>query len=101
MTSTSAERVARGAAYMDENYPGWERRVDLSILDINNPTSCICGQVVSLGQCGGWSLVSDDIQEKYHVQETEFGFTLGRDGDAWVELIKERFNLGILSDLGK
>jgi hypothetical protein len=28
----------------------------------------------------------------------EYGFTLNEDGDAWVSLIKDRFDLGTLSD---
>ena len=98
----SAERVVRGAAYMDENYPGWERKVDTGILDIEDPSSCICGQVVPrMNHFGGWSVVNDDLEKKYPEDLNaiiDYGFTHKGDGDAWVSLIKERFDTGLLSD---
>ena len=44
-----AERVARGAALLDERDPGWwrldaERPVDLDALNIADGANCICGQ---------------------------------------------------------
>ena len=43
--STPEERVERGARWLDENFPGWEGRIDIDTLDISSGTYCICGQV--------------------------------------------------------
>jgi hypothetical protein len=43
--STVAERVARGAAWLDEKYPQWFTKIDLSILDLGDCTQCVLGQV--------------------------------------------------------
>lgn len=42
---TVPERVAWGAAWLDDHYPGWHAKIDLSILDISNCTRCVLGQV--------------------------------------------------------
>ncbi len=36
--ATIAQRVAAGAALLDEKRPGWWRRIDLDTLDIPEPT---------------------------------------------------------------
>lgn len=41
-----AERVAKGAALLDQKKPGWFRNVDLDKLDINARCDCIIGQTV-------------------------------------------------------
>lgn len=40
-----AERVARGAAWLDENYPTWWERIDLATLNIASCSDCVLGQV--------------------------------------------------------
>ena len=37
--------IARGAAYLDERTPDWRERIDLGRLILNDPHSCIIGQV--------------------------------------------------------
>jgi hypothetical protein len=39
------ERVARGAAALDERKPGWNEQIDLDVLDLNNCNNCILGQL--------------------------------------------------------
>lgn len=39
------DRVARGAALLDQMQPGWENDVDLSRLDIGLCNTCIVGQL--------------------------------------------------------
>jgi hypothetical protein len=82
---------------MDEHYPGWERKIDLATLDIGDPSQCVCGQVVSNGMPGGYSRVIS-ILEFQGGNPAELGFAHPCDGDAWVALIKERFDTGMLSD---
>lgn len=43
--SNVKERVERGAAWLDVNYPGWHTKIDLSILDMGNCNMCVLGQV--------------------------------------------------------
>ena len=40
------KEVAAGAAWLDEEYPGWEGRIDFSNLDILYCEKCIIGQAV-------------------------------------------------------
>ena len=47
--STITERVAAGAAFLDENDPEWwradvDRAIDLSELNLGNGSSCVLGQ---------------------------------------------------------
>lgn len=39
------ERVANGARWLDENFPGWEARIDIRTLDLGDAYACICGKV--------------------------------------------------------
>lgn len=41
--------VAAGAAWLDENEPGWEGRIDLADLDLANSCRCVLGQVMPEG----------------------------------------------------
>ena len=42
---TAAERVLNGARWLNENFPGWQDRIDPETLQLNNGEQCICGQV--------------------------------------------------------
>jgi len=37
--------VQKGAAWLDENHPGWAQKIAPSKLDISSSSLCICGQV--------------------------------------------------------
>lgn len=41
---TVEDRVARGAALLDEKVPGWVDLIDLDTLDLGSPCRCILGQ---------------------------------------------------------
>lgn len=43
--STIAERVAAGAAWLDENVPDWVERIDLARLDVSDCVDCVLGQL--------------------------------------------------------
>ena len=43
--TTIAERVARGAAFLDEREPGWDARIDLDTLSLDSPCCCVLGQL--------------------------------------------------------
>lgn len=40
-----AERIERGAAFLDEKVPGWRDRIDLDVLDIGDCDRCILSQL--------------------------------------------------------
>lgn len=128
MTDSTVEaRVAQGAAWLDTNFPGWERVIDLATLDLADGGVCILGQIgahigVSMG-CyvnakgrifgspgsneyqDGFSLLVDQLPD----WSRKFGFLRDFDSPnydsayaeldaAWTSLIKERFGSGTLSD---
>lgn len=39
------ERVASGAAWLDENYPNWWKSIDLGTLQVSSCLHCVLGQV--------------------------------------------------------
>lgn len=43
--SSIQERVAKGAAWLDEVRPGWRDAINLDTLDICDGHHCVCGQV--------------------------------------------------------
>ena len=43
--STIAERVAAGAAFLDERKPGWDGQISLYHLNIASDCNCILGQL--------------------------------------------------------
>ena len=91
MKSLSArDRVTRGAAFLDERYPGWEKHIDPFILNINNCFNCILGQLY-FGFNDGMGLL--------HISESDcefYGFfsanTLAYDDlrEAWLNEIASR-----------
>jgi hypothetical protein len=46
--SSIAERVAAGAAWLDEHEPGWIDRIDLDTLDLESCIRCVGGQLAGL-----------------------------------------------------
>jgi hypothetical protein len=45
VSAAIAERVAAGAALLDEKRPGWWRQVDLAVLDLEDCRLCVIGQL--------------------------------------------------------
>jgi hypothetical protein len=52
--TTVAERVAAGAAWLDQREPGWHDRINLSRLRMQSGCCCILGQLRS-DLSGNWS----------------------------------------------
>lgn len=81
--STAEQRVKRGAKWLDENFPGWEGRIDLDTLDVSSGIDCICGQV--------FADKVDDLQEK-DVASVSTGFdvaymTLFTEANSWISAL--------------
>jgi hypothetical protein len=45
--TTIAERVAAGAAFLDEREPGWWERINLDELDLHSACRCVLGQLAT------------------------------------------------------
>jgi hypothetical protein len=60
------ERAARGAAFMDAHYPGWEKDVNLKTLNIGSNEFCILGQRYQDYDVGTVRLgIGDDMDAQY------------------------------------
>lgn len=94
--TTIAERVAKGAALLDEKRPGWDRELPrLSRLSIANAEQCILGQLYGYFYSGVHPLglvlsETDDYGFSgvgYFAEERKDNARLTR---AWKSLIRER-----------
>lgn len=83
-TSSAASRAERGAKWLDENFPGWEGRLDVATLDISSGENCICGQV--------FEATLDTLRSQYPRIETYSGFdyahkTLFTEANSWISTL--------------
>lgn len=67
---TLADRVARGAAWMDEQTPDWFRQVNDDTFDVADCETCIWGQVY-----GGFFWKQGDLGWDLR-QAEDYGFTI-------------------------
>ena len=58
--STIAERVTKGAAFLDEHKPGWWQQIDLGRLDLEDCTDCVLGQIFGYYDDGCRDLILGD-----------------------------------------
>lgn len=113
-----AKEVAAGAYWLDSNFPGWEREIDLGTLNLNDCAECVCGQslakFVNRQFATGFDIamkriVGTDNWRVNRIHGRQWAKEHGFDSDCfrentalevlWRELIKERFSSGNLSDL--
>jgi hypothetical protein len=98
--ATINERVAYGAAVLDQKSPGWESQIDLSKLDLNDSCRCVLGQIYGhyfdglmvLDKGSGGSM-------GFNIYASESPNRFADLDEAWISLIKERFDTGALSDV--
>lgn len=92
-------RVAAGAAFMDEYFPDWEDDIDINQLDIRNGCDCVLGQIATkrFGLTGGPNSPYVQICELLNldpVQQRCLGFVSTGMGDLinmiWREQIIKR-----------
>jgi hypothetical protein len=76
-------RVERGAAWLDRHRPGWEQRINLDTLRLENCALCVLGQEFGSFYAGvtssygdGW-FVNDESPGRHWAWEC--GFVLNRD----------------------
>lgn len=90
------KEVAAGAEWLDANFPGWEREIDLGTLELQSCTNCILGQGLrSLYGMNGYYRIDSEYGDEWI---DSHGFFYPEDESFWSELIKERFSTGNLSD---
>ena len=105
-TAAQAEaraRVERGAAWLDAQAPGWESKVDVGRLVMNNCSRCIIGQVfghfeefVNLHSEGrvrrGWEAeeFGFDVDDQFPSAHGYVSYELLT--EAWTDLLKRRAN---------
>jgi hypothetical protein len=117
MQLSTEERVANGARWLDEKFPGWESRIDPGTLDLTSGHHCICGQVFDeraeqsgvdngfnyatihlFTQAVSWLGTVIDDEPTLFGAARAMGFidhgseTYDKLQEAWVDLLKERAN---------
>lgn len=72
------ERAARGAAWLDQEMPGWANRIDTETLWLGSCTQCVLGQLYGhIDKC-------PHTEEQW---EDDNGFNLPlEEADSWAEL---------------
>jgi hypothetical protein len=96
MSGTVAERVAAGAAYLDEHDPEWWREgvrnaISLSRLDLGDGNSCVLGQ-----RCPAERMMRSHLNSPFDVQLRYI--TRGR--GLWAELQPWAAQHGFATDRG-
>jgi hypothetical protein len=101
--TTIAERVAKGAALLDELVPDWWHRIDLTTLALVSPCQCVLGQLFPSPDYALSSYTNGLVA--LHLETyagSDFGFdadTAGTDGEGgeydaltteWRRVIEER-----------
>lgn len=74
----SAVRAKRGARWLDEEFPGWEERINTRTLDLGRGEKCICGQVFQK-KAGRSRKFSDGFE---YAEDTLF-----TEANAWINAI--------------
>lgn len=54
------EQIKNGVKWLDENSPGWEHKIDLDTLDVNQPCRCILGQT-----SGYWETLEAQVAPEF------------------------------------
>lgn len=95
---TVEERVAAGAAWLDDRLPHWPLLVDLNRLDLSDSCACILGQ--TFGDYGRAPIIGKGSMSREEYA-TELGFQAGSDwrdyddlGVEWKRLILARREVG-------
>ena len=78
-------RARRGARFLDEVAPGWENRIDLETLSLNDGMQCVCGQVFA-------EEAKSETTDEGDPEATETGYSWAADhlfaqANAWVTAI--------------
>lgn len=70
----ASEAVARGAAWLDSQEPGWADTIDVATLNMRSGDLCVAGQAYP----GGYNAMEETLREAgefWYVGEEWYGFT--------------------------
>jgi hypothetical protein len=88
-----ARRVRRGVIFLNNMHPGWEDRIDLDRLDINQASDCICGQL-EIGNMP--AITNENPTDRTLEMDSGLGFFVGED-NSWGPYVK----VPVLNELWK
>ena len=89
-------KVAKGAALMDKELPGWEKKIDLERLDLGDICNCVVGQlypdesyITAVYDLLGINSIIESTTDEYGFSASEWRDypSLTRE---WKQLIQER-----------
>lgn len=88
--TTAEKRVKRGAALLDKDLPGWFRKVDVHVLDVQDTARCVVGQCY-----GSWIDGTGRLGLRDGVEQSEHGFNLAWEeyNSAWEDAYVNELNL--------
>lgn len=96
---TVRPEVRRGADLLDSRVPNWDKRIDLTVLDLNYCDKCIVGQLAYADVFGEWANYREALRLLgIDGDEALYGFDLIDGGDSdyakldeeWRDLITDR-----------
>lgn len=88
-------RVMRGVALLDARVPGWEKSIDLSVLDVSLHDTCVIGQIWG-GSRYSFDYGCNDLDLASFREARDFGFEaytrwgFRRLTERWTEVVKAR-----------
>ncbi len=93
------ERIARGAAFLDERAPGWRQRIDLEKLELSSCVACVLGQVSANADPYGWREVRLGFGLDFESAE-DHGFALSDDEyETVMEAIESADDMDVYDEL--
>jgi hypothetical protein len=93
--TTIKERVKAGAALLDREEPGWEQRINLETLNLEESCCCVLGQLFQ-GYSTGVARLDLDLEAEFSLGFYRFDPASDREYSwdsltrAWKALIRER-----------
>lgn len=71
------QKVLKGASFLDERYPDWFKKIDLSRLEMNQCLDCILGQLYGLYETG------KEVLNLGSFNARNYGFNLFEEVEGW------------------
>ncbi len=88
---TLKNRVEAGAKFLDVMSPGWEKKIDLSVLDLGLPNTCVLGEIFGNYEDGKDALGIEEAAAEglgFQVSGDGVGSAYTRLTNVWKEFIK-------------
>lgn len=97
---TIEQRVAQGAAWLDENYPNWWQIIDLSTFNINSCHECVLGQMYNLAipDSERGDLVAQVVAKAPSYRKTTFAENLAERVEGGYHVLVEHHDLTLRTE---